>query len=477
MSLPYPEAQDIVIIGVTSDLARRKLLPALYNLLRSRLLPDGSKVIGVSRSDLGDEGLRRLARESINQFSGAGLRENLWEEFASRLQFVRLDAEGHTHLRECVGHKRSLVYLAIPASAAPTTINTLKEAGLAPGASVIVEKPFGHDLASSRELNNDIRKVFHEQQIFRMDHYLGKETVQNILVFRFGNAVFERIWNRDAIDHIQLTVAESIGIEDRGGFYEETGAIRDIVQNHLLQLLSLLAMEAPYNLSSEAIRDEKAKVLHATQLLEPSHIVRGQYERGVVAGKEVCGYREEPAVAPDSKVETYFAAEVCIDTWRWAGVPFYVRTGKRLARRDTEIVVAFKDVPLCLFEETGLEEIPPNRLVLQIQPNEGIFLRFQAKLPGPEIKVQEVSMDFQYSRSFMSQPAEAYERLLYDAMRGDHTLYTRWDSIERSWAIVEPALKNPSPLCSYQAGSWGPAEADLLLANRRWNVTQSENLL
>ena len=289
-------------------------------------------------------------------------------------------------------------------------------------------------------------------------------------MFRFGNALFERVWNRDAIDHMQITVAESIGVEGRGAFYEEAGALRDIVQNHVFQVLSLLAMEPPVSLSPEAVRDEKAKVFSAMRPLDPARTVRGQYTTGSMDGEAVSGYREEPGVAPDSATETFFAARVEIDSWRWAGVPFYLRTGKRLPQRATEVSIVFQDVPLCFFEGTGVQELEPNHLVLRIQPEEGINFSFVAKQPGPQVSAQQVSMDFSYRDSFMTEPAEAYERLLHDAMEGDHTLFAREDSVERGWMVVQPALENPAPVCTYSAGSWGPPEADELIAPRAWHL-------
>jgi glucose-6-phosphate 1-dehydrogenase len=470
VSLQPPESQDIIIVGATGDLSRRKLLPALYNLEAAGLLPPQGDIIGLARSPLGHEAFKKLAQESIQQFSRSGFEPHIWKRLAPRVTFVRLDEEGFAHLSECRSQQRRLVYLAIPPSAVPATIASLQAVDFVDGTSLIVEKPFGRDLASARDLSETIHDVFAESRVFRIDHYLGKETVQNILVFRFGNSVFERVWNRDAIDHMQITVAESIGAEGRGAFYEEVGAVRDMVQNHVLQLLSLLTMEPPTNLEPESIRDEKTKVLRATLPLDPARTMRGQYTTSTVAGETVPGYREETGVAPVSMTETFFAARAEIDTWRWAGVPFYMRTGKRLRQHTTEVSITFKDVPLCFFQGTGLEEIPPNHLVLRIQPNEGISFCFQSKVPGPEIRIQEVSMDFSYHGTFMTQPAEAYERLLHDAMHGDQTLFTREDSIERAWTILQPVLEDPEPLCFYPAGTWGPHEADDLIAPRVWHL-------
>jgi glucose-6-phosphate 1-dehydrogenase len=471
MSLQPPAPQDIVIIGASGDLSRRKLLPALYNLAAAGLLPQRGDIIGAARTDMSGGRFSEFARESIKQFSRTGFDERLWEELAPRVTFAHLGGEGYAHLTECAREDRRLIYLAIPPSAVPGTLQALRSAKLVAGTRLVVEKPFGRDLASAQELNRAIREVFDESQVFRIDHYLGKETVQNILVFRFGNSVFERVWNRDAIDHVQITVAESIGVEGRGASYEEAGALRDIVQNHVLQVLSLLTMEPPANLAPEAIRDEKAKVLRAMRPLDPARVVRGQYTAGTIEGAAVPGYREEKGVAPDSTTETFFAAQVEIDTWRWSGVPFYLRTGKRLPRRATEVITEFRQPPLCFFEGTSVQRLRPDHLVLRIQPDEGITFSFLAKQPGPEVNVQIVSMDFSYEESFMTEPAEAYERLLHDALHGDHTLFMREDSIERAWTVIQPALEKPAPLCVYPAGSWGPREADELIRPHSWHLS------
>jgi glucose-6-phosphate 1-dehydrogenase len=470
MSLEPPAPQDIVIFGASGDLSHRKLLPALYNLAAVSLLPKRGDIIGLARTDLGREGFRRLARESVQQFSRTGLDEKVWAGLAPRLDFIRLDEQGYANLRERAGEDERLVYLAVPPSVVPSIVRNLHDAGLAAGARLIVEKPFGRDLASAQELNRTLHEIFDESQVFRIDHYLGKETVQNILVFRFGNSVFERVWNRDAIDHLQITVAESIGVEGRGAFYEEAGALRDIVQNHVLQVLSVLTMEPPADLAPESIRDEKAKVLRAMRPLVPAKTVRAQYVAGAIEGEAVPGYREERGVAPDSNTETFFAAQLEIDSWRWAGVRFFLCAGKRLPRRASEVMIAFRGAPLCFFEGTGVEELRPNHVVLRIQPDEGISFSFLAKQPGPEVRVQTASMDFSYRDSFMCQPAEAYERLLHDAMDGDHTLFAREDEVERAWALVQPVLDKPPPLCTYPAGTWGPSEADDLIAPRAWHL-------
>jgi glucose-6-phosphate 1-dehydrogenase len=329
-----------------------------------------------------------------------------------------------------------------------------------PMSRIVVEKPFGDSLESARRLSDTVHDVFDEGQLFRIDHYLGKETVQNLVVFRFANSVWERLWNRDAIDHVQVTVAEAIGVEGRAGYYEKAGAIRDLLQNHMLQALTFLAMEPPRSLEADAFRDEQVKLLRTIRPIDPSDVVRGQYE----------GYREEEGVDPNSSTETYIAARLWIDNWRWEDVPFYLRHGKRLAERDSEITVIFRRAPDYLFAAQGIESVPPNHLTIRVQPDEGISLAFQAKKPGPGYELQTVRMDFDYDRSFDHASAEAYERLLHDAMCGDHTLFPREDAVERSWEIVEPILDTDTPLFDYPPGSWGPSEADELIAPHRWHL-------
>jgi len=470
MALKAPPSQDIVIMGASGDLSQRKLIPAIYNLAAGSLLPPEGQIVGFARTDLGEQGFRDLARRSIQQFSRTGFDETVWAGLVPRITYVKNDDHAYGPLKRALRENERLIYMAIPPSALPDIITGLHDAELAQDTRIVVEKPFGHDLASARELNHVIHKVFHESQVFRIDHYLGKETVQNILVFRFGNSVFERVWDRDAVDHVQLTVAESIGIENRGAYFEEAGILRDIVQNHALQMLSLLTMEPPSNMAPESIRDEKIKVIRAMQPLNPARTVRGQYTGGTIDGQPVPGYRQEKDVSPDSMTETFFAAQMEIDSWRWAGVPFFVRTGKRLPGRATEIVVQFREPPLCFFEGTDVTHLPSDHLVMRIQPDEGIQFTFLAKRPGPEVGVQPVTMEFDYSSSFMTSPPEAYERLLHDVMVGDHTLFMREDAAERAWVVVEPALENPTPTCMYPAGSWGPREADQLIAPRAWHL-------
>lgn len=480
MSLGRPPPQAIVLFGASGDLTRRKILPALYNLARQGLLPERYAVVGYARTVWDDGAFREHARKAVEEFSRTPLDEATWEPFADSLSYLSGPFDDPSCLRPLEQHLsgideergtegRRLHYLATPPSAFPSIVERLGEVDAGRDARVVVEKPFGHDLASSRELNRTVHEVFDESRVFRIDHYLGKETVQNILVFRFANSLFERVWNRDAVDHVQITVAESVGLEGRASYYEEAGALRDMIQNHVLQVLSFLAMEPPRSLEPEAIRDEKVKLLRAIRPFDPQDVVRGQYERGPAAGSETIGYREEPGVAPDSTVETFVALRGWIDNWRWQGVPFYVRTGKRLPRRSTEVAIVFREAPAYLFEEVGIARCEPDHLVLRIQPDEGISLVFHAKEPGPGISLQEVVMDFGYGASFTTEPTEAYERLLHDAIAGDHTLFTREDGVDRAWEIVAPILERPGPVHGYPVGSWGPEAAGELIAPRRWH--------
>ncbi len=464
------ENLDIVIVGATGSLARRKLLPALYDLQAQGLLPERGRIVGLARSPFTDDQFRGLAREAAQKAARIDWDDEVWEELAQRMSFVRLTDEGFAELRSQLHQPERLVYLAIPPGAFGETVRALAAEGLSQGTRLLIEKPFGRDLASACELDAELREVLEESQIFRIDHYLGKETVQNILVFRFGNSVFERVWNRDAIDHIEITVAETGGVDGRGSFYEEVGALRDIVQNHLLQVLSLLTMEPPASFDAEAVRDEKVKLLRAVRPLDPARMVRGQYARGRTDGRESPGYRDEENVAPDSDTETFVAMRVAIENWRWAGVPIYLRTGKRLRLHTTQIEIAFKDVPMPFFEATGVEALQPNTLTLSIQPEEEITFSFLAKVPGPEISVKPVTMNFSYDSAFTAEPAEAYERLIRDAIEGDRTLFVRADSVERAWQIVQPALDQPPPLHFYEAGTWGPQESEELIEPLRWHL-------
>jgi glucose-6-phosphate 1-dehydrogenase len=470
VSLLAPHDQDIIIVGATGDLARRKLLPALYNLCRADLLPARGRIIGYARTCLTDEEFQDCAAEVVREFSRTPFDKKAWAAFAKRLTFVCQEPAGFAGLRQRSTAEDRLIYLATPPSAFPGIVRALGEHDLVNGSRLLIEKPFGRDLASAKELDHTLHQVYHESQIFRIDHFLGKETVQNILIFRFGNSVFERIWNRDAVDHIQITVAESIGIGGRGAFYEEVGALRDIIQNHVFQVLSLLTMEPPASFDSKAIRDEKVKLFETMQPLDPSKVVRGQYGPGTIDGEKVAGYCGEEGVSADSKTETFVALELCIDNWRWAGVPVYLRAGKRLPRRATEIKIGFRDVPIRFFEGIGVGSLPPNHLTIFIQPDESIRFAFLAKVPGPEIAVKPVHMEFSYGDSFMVEPGEAYERLLHDAMDGDPTLFARDDGVLRSWQVVQPVLDAMPAICTYPAGTWGPPEADDLIAPRTWHL-------
>jgi glucose-6-phosphate 1-dehydrogenase len=464
------EPQDIVLIGATGDLARRKLLPALYNLAVDGLLPSEGAILGYARGEISDDEFRRRAEAAVREHSRRDFDEAVWAPLAKRLRYVCASQHGLAGIAGRGEQERRLIYLATPPSVFGETARELAEHGLDRGGRLVIEKPFGYDLRSACELDAELHRYFDEEQIYRIDHYLGKETVQNIMVFRFGNSIFERMWNREAIDHVQITVAESIGLEGRGAFYEEVGAFRDILQNHVLQVVSLLTMEPPSSFEAEAIRDEKVKLLRAIAPIRPEDVVRGQYTRGVIEGEPIPGYREEEGVAPDSETESFAAARLCIDNWRWAGVPFYIRTGKGMPRRVSEVHIQFRDAPISFFEPTQVSELRPNHLTLRLQPDEGITLSFMAKPPGPEVDADPVRMNFSYGEAFMSEPQEAYERLLYDAMDGDRTLFLRSDGVERAWALVEPVLNELPPVTYYPAGSWGPPEADKLIGPREWHL-------
>jgi glucose-6-phosphate 1-dehydrogenase len=486
---PAPAA--IVIFGATGDLTQRKLLPALYSLATQQLLPPETAVVGVARRELADDDFRESMRAGVEAHGRVPLDEGIWESFARRLSYVAApfdDPAGYGRLRshldrldaELGTRGNRLFYLATAPEYFPVIAENLGSAGLAEEpddgerfARLVVEKPFGMDLASARELNARLNAVFRERQVYRIDHYLGKETVQNILVLRFGNAIFEPVWNRRYIDHVQITVAEDLGVGSRGGYYDQSGALRDIVQNHMMQLLSIVAMEPPARFESREVRDEKVKVLRAVPPfdVELAHrdAVRGQYGPGWIAGEHVPGYRQETGVDPSSMTDTYVAMRVEVDNWRWAGTPFYLRTGKRLPRRSTEIAIQFKPAPHLPFASTAIESLEPNLLLLRIQPEEGASLRFLAKVPGPQIDLRVVSMDFAYGSSFLRHSPEAYERLLLDALLGDSTLFTRWDEVERAWEILDPLIHlwevEPAGFPNYAAGSWGPEGADRLMAH------------
>ena len=491
-----PDPCAFVLFGATGDLAHRKVIPAIYQLWRTNLLPAEFSLVAVARRPYTDETFAAEVRASIEKFSRVQpIDESAWSELAGRIRYQQLDFAddaGFDRLGEkldeldarCGTAGNRLFYLATQPSQVTEIVRQLGRVGLdkeirgAGWRRLIVEKPFGRDLESARTLNHEVHKVFRESQVYRIDHYLGKETVRNLLVFRFGNGIFEPVWNRSYVDHVQITVAESIGVEGRGAFYEETGASRDILQNHLLQLMTLVAMEPPASFQADALRDQKLAVLRAIAAPDADevrrNIVRGQYGPGWVGGEAVPGYLQEPEVDPESETETYVAGRFSIDDWRWSGVPFYLRAGKRLPKRATEIAIQFKDVPLRLFREsTG--DPAPNVLAMRIQPDEGIMLRFTAKVPGLGLDVRAVNMDFAYDTSFVVDSPDAYETLILDALLGDASLFTRADEVEAAWSVVTPIINawadSASPhFPNYAAGSWGPEAADELMERdgRRW---------
>ena len=493
----------MVIFGSSGDLTKRLLIPALYNLAKAGRLPDKFALIGVDRTDRSHEEFRAYLAEGVRTFVSdtatgpitAPFDARAWEFLSARMTHLKgdvTDPEMYNELAETLkaietehGTAGNVVfYLAVAASLFGPVVEQLAAAGLAAETDnhwrrVIIEKPFGHDLPSAKELDARLARVLSENQIYRMDHFLGKETVQNILVLRFANGIFEPLWNRDHIDHVQITVAETVGVERRAGFYEETGALRDMVPNHVFQLLSLTAMEPPNSFAADAVRTEKDKVLEAVLPLDDNdvrrNVVRGQYTAGVVRGRPMKAYREEEGVAPDSMTETYVALRLGIDNWRWGGVPFYLRTGKALTRRTTEIAIQFKRVPFALFRDTPVDALTPNVLALQIQPDEGISLQFGAKRPGPDIHLGAVRMDFRYRDYFNTEPSTGYETLVYDCMIGDQMLFQRADSVECGWAVVQPILDmwrsdKSVPLEFYTAGTAGPDAAEQLLwrSGRQW---------
>jgi glucose-6-phosphate 1-dehydrogenase len=490
-----PDPSVFVLFGSTGDLAHRKVVPAMYQLWRTNLLPHEFILLAVGRRELDDEAYRADVRTSLEQHSRVlPLDDAAWTTFSERIRYERLDfsdTSGFDRLatrldaidEDCGTRGNRIYYLATQPSQFAEIVAQLGRVGLdherhdGGWRRVVIEKPFGHDLDSARRLNREVGKVFRESQVYRIDHYLGKETVRNLLVFRFGNGIFEPLWNRRYVDHVQITVAESLGIENRGAFYEETGAVRDVLQNHLLQLVSLVAMEPPATFEADALRDEKVKVLRAigTSPADPAtEVVRGQYGPGWVAATQVPGYRQETDVDAESETETFVAARLTIDDWRWAGVPFYVRTGKRMPKRATEIAIRFREVPHRLFRDAGADP-DPNLLAIRIQPDEGIMLRFGAKVPGLGLNVRSVTMDFTYGSAFSVDSPDAYETLILDALQGDASLFTRADEVEEAWGIVDPFIEHwanlgPPDFPDYEAGTWGPAGSDDLLAReeRRW---------
>ncbi|MGH9835236.1 MAG: glucose-6-phosphate dehydrogenase [Blastocatellia bacterium] len=485
----------MVIFGATGDLTKRKLFPALYNLAKSHLLSREFAIIGTSRTEMTSEAFREQITQEMKKFATTAVEPDLWEWFLQRIYYIGGDVKdpnSYQKLKALIeqvnqthgAHGNHFYYLATAPDFFGAIVQQLGAIGLTNEENgqwrrVIVEKPFGRDLESARALNAELRHSLDERQIYRIDHYLGKETVQNILVFRFGNGIFEPIWNRRYIDHVEITAAETVGIEKRGGYYETSGALRDMVPNHLFQLVSLTTMEPPISFDANAVRDEQAKALNAIQPIPPEDVltraVRGQYGEGEFNDERLSAYRSEYQVAPNSTTETYVALKLMIDNWRWAGVPFYLRTGKRMPKRVTEVAIQFKSAPLTLFRETPVERLRTNRLVIHIQPDEGISLRFGAKIPGPIMRLGAVEMDFNYVDYFGSVPSTGYERLLYDCMTGDATLFQRADMVEAGWSVIEPVLDvwqalPPRSFPNYAAGAWGPKEADELLERdgREW---------
>jgi glucose-6-phosphate 1-dehydrogenase len=477
----------IVIFGGAGDLAHRKLLPALYNLFVDGLLEPRVAIVGVGRKEMSDDAYREFAKEGITRFSRRPIDETAWRTFAAALFVATADIDGETGMAplgarlDIIEHERSLTaaeriyYLALPSSLFVPTVRQLQQArfvsrGDGARARIVVEKPIGTDLKSARAINDAIAEVFDEPQIYRIDHYLGKETVQNILVMRFANSIFEPLFNQKYVDHVQITVSEEEGVGTRAGYYEQAGALRDMVQNHMLQLLSLVAMEAPHSLDADVIRDEKLEIL---QSLRPLHgaaidanVVRAQYD----------GYRKEDGVDPQSRTETYVALQVFVDNWRWYGVPFFLRTGKRLPKRSSEISIYLKETPPILFNANPSKRLEPNILAIRIQPDEGFSLGISCKRPGPHVEVSPVKMDFHYGEMFGASSPEAYERLLLDVLTGDPTLFMRRDAVETAWRWVMPVLdrwaEHSTPLPTYAPGSWGPAEADGLIESmgRHWRA-------
>ncbi len=485
----------MVIFGAAGDLTARMLIPALYNLARAGLLSRDFAVVGVARAQMSNEQFRDHVHEAVKSYCGECVDSELWDWFVNRFYYLAGnfgDDSLYPQLNDLLTkidkdhatQQNFFYYLATAPSFFGPIVQKLSAIGLMTQANghwrrVVIEKPFGHDLESAKALNQQLLKEVDETQIYRIDHYLGKETVQNIMAFRFANGIFEPVWNRRYIDHIQISVSETVGVEGRGSYFDTAGSLRDMVPNHIMQLISLTAMEPPISFDANAVRDEQAKILHAIQPMGDedvlSRTVRGQYGEGNEAGKRVPAYRGEPDVPPDSRTETFVAMKLLIDNWRWADVPFYLRTGKRMAVRNTHIVIQFRRAPFVLFRDTPVEHLMPNQLVLHIQPEEGISLRFAAKVPGPVMRLGTVDMNFEYQEYFGKQPSTGYERLLHDCMIGDQTLFQRADMVEAGWSVVNPMLDiwkalPPRNFPNYASGTWGPKEADELLERdgRRW---------
>ena len=467
---------SLILFGVTGDLARKKLIPAVYDLANRGLLPPGFALVGFARQDFGHQEFKALIKRAAKDGARTPWRETVWKQLVAGIRFVPGEFDDDTAWERLGDTMRELdeqqgtngnhaFYLSIPPALFQVVVSQLKKHGLATANEgwrrVVIEKPFGHDLASARELNGILDDVFPPECVFRIDHYLGKETVQNILAFRFSNGLFEPVWNRRYLDHVQITVAESIGVGNRGAFYEQTGAIRDMIATHLFQVMTFLAMEPPVSFEPNRLRDETVKVLRSAKRIDPSRVVRGQYE----------GYRSEPDVGDDSTVETFAAMEVEIDSWRWSDVPFFLRTGKQLQAKRSEVTLKYRKVPYNVFRGTDVDLPRRDHLTIRIQPNEGMTIALNAKKPGPGLELGRVTMDFDYEREFRTQLVDSYQLLLLEAMEGDHTLFLRQDAVERAWELLMPVLEHPPPVIPYPKGSWGPEEADKLIAPRRWHMS------